>query len=78
MNNHITKILGISFLIIGIGLCALSFSSLLASKQSLELSNISIENLKPHQLNWTPMIGLVIIGIGCIVLWQSYKKKDRI
>ena len=78
MNNHITKVLGVSFLVIGLGLCVLSFSSLMASKQSLELSNISIENLKPHHLNWSPMIGLVIIGIGCIILWQSYKKTNRV
>jgi len=74
MNRFISNKIGFLCIFIGLGLCIFPFSRYSANDKIVVLSNITIMDVKTHTFNWSPLIGFVMIGTGCIVLWQSYKK----
>ncbi len=40
----------------------------------VDIGNVEITSDKPHHLNWSPLVGLGVMAVGGMVLWQSTKK----
>ena len=68
------KNIGILIIIIGLGLTIFTAFTFFTSEKVVDLGKVEITRNEQHRLNWSPLIGIVIMGIGGVVLWQSYKK----
>jgi hypothetical protein len=68
------KNLGILIIIIGLGLTVFTAFTYFTKEKVVSLGDVEITANKPHHLNWSPLIGIAVMGVGGIVLWQSYKK----
>jgi uncharacterized membrane protein YidH (DUF202 family) len=66
----------IGFLIILIGLVLTIFTAVTfyTKKKVVDIGKIEITSNKPHSINWSPLIGIAIMGVGGIVLLIPNKK----
>jgi mannose/fructose/N-acetylgalactosamine-specific phosphotransferase system component IIC len=69
------KISGIIIIIIGFVLTIFTAFNFFTKEKVATIGNVEITRNKPHHLNWSPLIGVAVMGIGGVVLWQSSKKK---
>ena len=65
---------GIFLIIIGLGLTIFTTFKFFTREKVVEIGSLEITRDKPHYLAWSPIIGIVVIGIGGVVLWQDSKK----
>lgn len=68
------KLTGITLLIIGIILTIFTTFKFFTKEKVVDLGAIEITADKPHDFSWSPVIGIVVMGIGGLVLWQASKK----
>ena len=68
------KATGIVIIIIGILLTIYTAFTFFTREKVLEIGQVEITRDKPHFFSWSPVIGVVVIGIGGVVLWQGSKK----
>lgn len=68
------KIIGTVILILGIILTLFSTVQFFTKEKVVDLGIIEITKQTPHYISWSPIIGIVVIIVGGIVLWQSSKK----
>ena len=69
------KKVAIFIMLVGLGLTIFTTITFFTKEKVVDLGKIEITQQKPHNLKWSPIIGLVIMGIGGIVFWQTYNKK---
>jgi len=65
---------GIIILILGLVLTIFTAFTLFTKEKVLDIGQVEITRKKPHNLSWSPLIGIAVMGIGGVVLWRSYKK----
>jgi LPXTG-motif cell wall-anchored protein len=68
------KIAGIIIIIIGLGLTIFTAFTFFTKEKVVDIGKIEISRDKPHNLNWSPLIGIALIGVGGVVLWRANKK----
>lgn len=68
------KKLGIAIIILGLGFTAFSLFTFFTKEKVVDLGSVQITRDKPHHLNWSPLIGIAVIGIGGALLWQATRK----
>jgi len=70
------KMKKVGIIIIAIGLLLTIFTTVtyFTKEKVVDIGIIEITADKPHRFNWSPMIGIAVMGIGGIVLWQGSKK----
>lgn len=69
------KATGILIIIIGLALTIVTTFKFFTKEKVVDLGKVEITSQKPHELNWSPILGIAVIGIGGIVLWQASKKR---
>jgi len=69
------KKVGIFIVILGLALTIFTTVTFFTKEKVIDIGSIKITTNKPHHLNWSPLIGLALIGIGGIVLLQSNKRQ---
>ena len=67
------KNFGIILLIVGLGLCIFTAFTFFTREKVVEIGKVEITRDKPHHLNWSPLIGIAVMGVGGI-LWKFSKK----
>jgi len=65
---------GILVIILGLVLTAFSAFTFFTKEKVVDIGKVEITRSKPHHLNWSPLIGIAVMGVGGAMLWQSYKK----
>jgi hypothetical protein len=68
------KTLGLIVLIIGIGLTVFSGYTYFTKEKVVDFGKIEITKDKPHSVNWSPLIGILVMGAGGVILWQASAK----
>ncbi|MHC1690239.1 MAG: hypothetical protein AB9833_05345 [Bacteroidales bacterium] len=68
------KTTGIVIIIIGIMLTIFTAFTYFTKEKIVDIGKVEITRNKPHNLNWSPLIGVAVIGIGGVILWRSGKK----
>ncbi len=65
-----------AIVIIAIGLLLTIFTAFtyFTKEKIVDIGKVEITRNKPHNLNWSPLIGVAVIGIGGVILWRSGKK----
>ena len=65
---------GIALIVLGILLTAFTAFTFFTREKVADIGKIEITRNKPHYLSWSPLVGIAMMGIGGIVLFQSYRK----
>ncbi len=68
------KLTGIVLLVIGILLTIFTTFQYFTKEKVVDIGVLEITANKPHDVSWSPIIGIVVMGIGGLVLWQASKK----
>lgn len=68
------KTVGIIIILLGLGLTIFTAFTFFTKEKVVDIGPIEITENKPHRLNWSPLIGIAVMGVGGLVLWQSGKK----
>jgi hypothetical protein len=67
------KNFGIILVIIGLALTIFTAFTFFTREKVVDLGKVEITRDKPHHLNWSPLIGIAVMGVGG-VLWKFSKK----
>ena len=65
---------GIFIILIGLVLTIFTAFTFFTKEKVVDIGNVEITHDKPHHINWSPLAGIAVMGIGGVVLWLSYKK----
>jgi hypothetical protein len=68
------KTAGIALLIIGALLTVFTAFKFFTKEKVVDIGKLEITRDKPHYYSWSPIVGIVVMGIGGVILWQSSKK----
>jgi len=66
---------GIVIVILGLILTIFTAVTFFTKERVAKIGDINIMANKRHHLNWSPLIGVAVIGIGGVVYLISPKKK---
>ena len=66
----------VSIVIFLVGLVLTIFTTItyFTKEKVVDLGKIEISREKPHTFNWSPVVGIAIMGIGGILFWQTYNE----
>jgi hypothetical protein len=67
------KATGLVLLLIGLGLTVVTAFNFFTKEKVVDLGSVEITRNEPHHISWSPLIGVVIMGIGGVILWQGSK-----
>ena len=65
---------GIAIIVIGILMSLFTGFSLVTKKEVVDLGAIEITSTEKTPIYWSPITGLILIGVGGLVLLASRKK----
>jgi hypothetical protein len=65
---------GLLIIIIGFGLIILTVFTIFTRESVAKIGDFQITRNQPYHLNWSPLIGVAIMGIGGIVTIIPSKK----
>lgn len=65
---------GIFIIIVGLVLTIFTAVTFFTKEKVVDLGKVEITRNKRHYLNWSPLIGIAVMGIGGVVLLVSSKK----
>jgi hypothetical protein len=68
------KKVAILIILIGLVLTIFTAFTFFTREKVVDIGNVEIARNKPHDVKWSPLIGIAIMGIGGVILWTSYKK----
>ena len=70
------KKIGILIMAIGLVLTIITTVTFFTKEKVIDIGKVEISRDKPHRLNWSPFIGLAVIGVGGVVLLFGSKNKS--
>lgn len=68
------KKVGIIIMILGLVLTIFTTVTFFTRESVAKIGDLNITANKRHHLNWSPLIGIAVIGIGGLITWQGSKK----
>lgn len=68
------KATGFTLLLLGIALTIFTSVRFFTKEKVVDLGVVEITRDKPNDFSWSPLMGIALMGIGGIVLWQASKK----
>ena len=68
------KKVGIIIIVIGLALTIFTAFTYFTKEKVVDIGKIEITANKPHHLNWSPLIGIAVMAVGGVLLWQGSKK----
>jgi hypothetical protein len=68
------KKVGIIIILLGLVLTIFTAITVFTKEKVVDIGEVKITRNKPHHLKWSPMVGIAVMGIGGVVLWQATKK----
>jgi len=68
------KKVGYALILIGLVLTIFTTVTFFSRERVAKIGDINITANKRHHLKWSPLVGIVVMAIGGVVVWQSPKK----
>lgn len=68
------KIAGYVVMLIGLGLTIFTTITLFTREKVVDLGVVEITKNQPHNLNWSPFVGIAVLVIGAFLIILSRKK----
>ncbi len=69
------RTIGFIVLLIGLDLTIFTAATFLSQDNVIELGSVEITRNEAIHLNWSSLLGLIVMSIGGMVLWSAFKKK---
>gem|GEM_PF-202783 len=73
-NNCIMKNIGIAVIVIGILMTVFTGFNIITKKKVLDVGSVEINREEKTPIYWSPVTGLVLIGVGGILIFAGRKK----
>jgi hypothetical protein len=70
------KTTGIVIIIIGFVLTIFTTFKFFTREKIVDIGTLEITRDKPNTFSWSPIVGVLTIGLGAVVLWQASKKTN--
>jgi hypothetical protein len=64
---------GIVIIILGLLLTIFTAFTYFTREKVVDLGTVEITANKRHHLKWSPLIGVAVMAVGGVILWQSPK-----
>jgi hypothetical protein len=64
---------GIVIIILGLLLTIFTAFTYFTREKVVDLGSVEITANKRHHLKWSPLIGVAVMAVGGVILWQSPK-----
>lgn len=68
------KTTGIVLLVAGLLLTIYTSFSFFTKEKVIDIGELEVTADKKHNLNWSPIVGIVIMVVGGVITWQGSKK----
>jgi hypothetical protein len=68
------KATGIVLLILGLGLTIFTSVKFFTREKVVDIGKLEITRDKPNYLSWSPVIGVVVMAVGGVLIWQGGRK----
>lgn len=65
---------GIVIIIVGLLLTIFTAFTVFTREKVVDIGTLKITANKPHHLNWSPLVGVAVMGIGGVLLLIARKK----
>jgi hypothetical protein len=65
---------GIVIIILGLLLTIFTAATFFTREKVVDIGEVHITANKKHNLRWSPLIGIAVMGIGAVIVWQGPKK----
>ena len=65
---------GIVIIILGLLLTIITTITFITKEKVVDIGDVHITRNKAHNLRWSPLVGIAVMGIGGVVLLVSSKK----
>jgi len=65
---------GIVIIILGLLLTIFTAVTFFTRESVAKIGDVNIMANKRHHLNWSPLVGIAVMAVGGIIIWQSPKK----
>jgi hypothetical protein len=67
------KKIGYVLILIGLVLTIFTAVTFFTRERVAKIGDVNITANKRHHLKWTPLLGIAVMAVGGIVVWQSPK-----
>jgi hypothetical protein len=67
------KKVGFALILIGLVLTIFTTVTFFSRERVAKIGDINITANKRHHLKWSPLVGIAVMTIGGVVVWQSPK-----
>jgi len=68
------KKVGYALILIGLVLTIFTTVTFFTRERVAKIGDINITANKRHHLAWSPLVGIAVMAIGGVVVWQSPKR----
>lgn len=65
---------GIIIIILGVVLTIFTAFTVFTREKVVDIGSLEITANKPHHLNWSPLVGVAVMGLGGVLLLIASKK----
>jgi hypothetical protein len=65
---------GIVIIILGLLLTIFTAATFFTREKVVDIGEVHITANKKHNLRWSPLIGIAVMGIGAVIVWQGPEK----
>lgn len=69
------KMIGFIILVVGLVLTIFTSFKFFTKEKLVDVGSVEISRDKPTSVAWSPFVGVAVMCVGGIVLWQTNKKK---
>jgi hypothetical protein len=67
------KASGVVLIVIGILLTIFTAVTYFTKEKVIDIGQLHVTREEPHYIYWSPVVGIVLIGVGGVLLWKSGK-----
>jgi len=67
------KKVGYALILVGLLLTIFTTVTFFSRERVAKIGDINITANKKHNLKWSPLIGIAVMAVGGVVIWQSPK-----
>jgi hypothetical protein len=73
--RFIMKTAGYVILVLGLLLTIFTTFKFFTREKVLDVGPLSVTKEEPHTFNWSPLLGIGVIAVGAVLIWQGSKKR---
>jgi len=74
LKTTLMKRIGILIIFFGLILTVFTAVSFFTREDVVKIGSINITANKPHSYRWSPFIGIAVMAVGGIIVWQGFKR----